>query len=491
MNTYPGTLITVSLDKIRAFDLNPRITRNPKYDEIKDSIKNRGLDLPPPVTQRPGEAHYIIANGGNTRLAILNELWLETHDKKYWNITCLFHPWPDSQSEEQGDLHCLLGHLVENEKRGTLTWIERALGVQKAAEMCHRIYGSLSQTELLQKLQQDGYPLSQSAYSRMIATINLLLPHIPELLYSGLPRLTAEKLLTLYSSALKAWENQYQTLSVAQQQHIPGFDDVFGMALAPFNAPLSDFTLEHVRDNLTGLISQTLGIDYNIVALATDASASRRNALLGTPAPVLPEFSEQRRWQPPPENSPSPVPTLPDIFSPATTPEENAPAQEEEPDNRVETDYGVPLSPVHTPSIATPPQTYTAPAINRTAPTSNDTIWTIDPVYDDPVSLASLTEQTAWELAGIAGLEHLIHPSPENGFQLAVAEIPLSNEARVYWQILSFIAGEDDGPATFWQQLILGSRSTPGLSDDGVIKIFQLIRLVRRLHEKQREGISS
>lgn len=88
----------VALDQLRAFDLNPRITRNPNYDEIKESIRHRGLEHPPQITQRPGELFYIIANGGNTRLAILNDLWLETHDKKYWNITCYFRKWGSDQS---------------------------------------------------------------------------------------------------------------------------------------------------------------------------------------------------------------------------------------------------------------------------------------------------------------------------------------------------------------------------------------------------------
>ena len=82
MNDDHGILRPVALNQLRAFDLNPRLTKNPEYDEIKESIRNRGLDYPPQITQRPGESFYIIANGGNTRLAILNELWLETHDKK-------------------------------------------------------------------------------------------------------------------------------------------------------------------------------------------------------------------------------------------------------------------------------------------------------------------------------------------------------------------------------------------------------------------------
>lgn len=64
MSNDQGQLMFVPLDQLRAFELNPRITRNPNYNEIKESVKNRGLDQPPQITQRPGEKHYIIASGG-------------------------------------------------------------------------------------------------------------------------------------------------------------------------------------------------------------------------------------------------------------------------------------------------------------------------------------------------------------------------------------------------------------------------------------------
>ena len=39
----------------------PRTTRNPKYDELKESIRHRGLDTPPPVTRRPGKTNTAFA----------------------------------------------------------------------------------------------------------------------------------------------------------------------------------------------------------------------------------------------------------------------------------------------------------------------------------------------------------------------------------------------------------------------------------------------
>ncbi|EKK5270378.1 ParB N-terminal domain-containing protein [Cronobacter dublinensis] len=78
MNNSMHTLITLPLKDLRPFDMNPRLTRNPDYEEIKASVRLRGLDHPPHITQRPGELFYIIANGGNTRLAVLNELRQES-----------------------------------------------------------------------------------------------------------------------------------------------------------------------------------------------------------------------------------------------------------------------------------------------------------------------------------------------------------------------------------------------------------------------------
>ena len=124
------TPMVVTLDELRPYELDPRLTRNPLYDDIKASIRERGLDAPPPITRRPGADHYIIRNGGNTRLAILRELWSETRDERFFRIACQFRPWP-----ERGEIVSLTGHLAENELHGGLSFIERALGVQKAREL--------------------------------------------------------------------------------------------------------------------------------------------------------------------------------------------------------------------------------------------------------------------------------------------------------------------------------------------------------------------
>jgi hypothetical protein len=52
------TPLVLGVDEVLPWEDNPRTTRNPRYDELKESIRNRGLDTPPPVTRRPGEEKY-------------------------------------------------------------------------------------------------------------------------------------------------------------------------------------------------------------------------------------------------------------------------------------------------------------------------------------------------------------------------------------------------------------------------------------------------
>ena len=126
------TPMVVTLNQLQAPDHDPRMKRNPPT-EIKASIREarpgRGASHP----AGPARDHYIIRNGGNTRLAILRELWSETRDERFFRISCLFRPWP-----ERGEIVALTGHLAENELRGGLTFIERALWRRKHASSTSR-----------------------------------------------------------------------------------------------------------------------------------------------------------------------------------------------------------------------------------------------------------------------------------------------------------------------------------------------------------------
>lgn len=169
---YPAQskYITVTLDKLRPYEHNPRKTRNPNFEMIKESIRRRGLDHKPNITQRPGEPFYIIADGGNTRIQALKELFTETQDQRFWSIECLYKPWKGGSADSvEAELDLLIGHLIENDTRADLTFIEKALGIQQAKEYYEQKLGkSLSSRELSSELEHDGYIIANTTVANLV-----------------------------------------------------------------------------------------------------------------------------------------------------------------------------------------------------------------------------------------------------------------------------------------------------------------------------------
>ena len=193
------TPMVVSLEQLHPYELNPRFIRNPLYDELKASIRERGLDQPPSITRRPNEQHFIIRNGGNTRLSILGELWQETREERFFRIHCLFRPW-------QSESHALLALdrviCMASSRSSSEHWLWRS------SRTCFKSLAPLSQRELSARLSQGGYPVSQSHISRMFEALEHLLPAIPQVLYAGLGKPAIERLITLRRRAESTW-NQY------------------------------------------------------------------------------------------------------------------------------------------------------------------------------------------------------------------------------------------------------------------------------------------
>jgi len=295
------TPMVVTLEQLRPYDLNPRITRNPLYEEIKASIRERGLDAPPAITRRPHEPHFIIRNGGNTRLSILNDLWSETRDERFFRIACLFRPW-----SARGEILSLTGHLAENELHGRLSFIERALGVEQAAALYEKETGkSLSQRELARRLSADGYPVTQSYISRMHDAVRYLLPAIPSLLYAGMGKAQIGQLIALHNAALESWIRH-----APKQQASSEFTELFQEILARFDADTAEFNLRRVQDELIAQVSKTLGVDYFALTLEIDDTEIRQRTVTREPeappaisprvsqAPVAPSAPQRNESSP-------------------------------------------------------------------------------------------------------------------------------------------------------------------------------------------------
>ncbi|WP_269972866.1 ParB family protein [Pseudomonas aeruginosa] len=275
------TPMVLTLDQVLPWHDNPRTTRNPKYDELKESIRHRGLDTPPPVTRRPGEDKYRIRNGGNTRLEILNELYKETGDERYFRFNCLFRPW----DKQRGEIIALTGHLAENDLKGDLKFIERAIGVKKAKVLYEQESGgeNISQRELARQLKADGYPVSQSHISKMLDTVEVLLPAIPSMLYSGLGVDRVSRILSLRKASLGCWKRLYSGEGI-------DFEMLFQDTLAIFDSSPDEFIFERFQDELIDQMKRPLGLRYDqiLLEITNGQQEQRRGTLVDLPAPAAP-----------------------------------------------------------------------------------------------------------------------------------------------------------------------------------------------------------
>ncbi|HAF5680376.1 TPA: hypothetical protein G8N93_005033 [Salmonella enterica] len=284
--------LILTLDEVAPNPDNPRTTRNPKYDEIKDSIRTRGLDTVPKVTRNPDipGAPYIFSDGGNTRYSVLRELYAETGDERFYRFHVLFKPWP-------GRLKCLVGHLAENDVRGDLTFIDKALGIRKARAIHEETLGrTVTLRELSELLRLEGYPIDNSTISRMEHAVEYLYPHLPVLLASGLGRPQVITLLNMRSGALDTW----QKYSVSMEP-LNSFDDVFGQTCELFDDP-ELYSLEMFRDELIGSLVKALphpSLNYDRWLIELDPKTQNQRALFGAPEPVAEHLilADQQAWQ--------------------------------------------------------------------------------------------------------------------------------------------------------------------------------------------------
>jgi len=506
------TPMVVTLDQLRPYDHDPRVTRNPVYSEIKASIRERGLDAPPAITRRPGEAHYIIRNGGNTRLAILRELWRETKDERFFRISCLFRPWP-----ARGEIVALTGHLAENELRGGLTFIERALGIEKAREFYEQESGqALSQSELARRLAADGYPVPQSHISRMNDAVRYLLPAIPALLYGGLGRHQVDRLAVLRKACERTWERRALGRIVAAE-----FATVFQDVLTQFDTQPDDFSLQRAQDELVGQMAELLDADYDTLALEINDSESRQRALVREPAAPTPPTAPVLPAPPlPPVSAPQPGPAL-SVWrdatkvappAPAGTPPAPLEVREDQHGQRDERLQGHIVTPAPTTERLQSIQRMVADQLGdklpdfavdalRAIPVQAgglypiSDVWYIDPGLDVPDHLRVHIAQLAREIAGEAAVADDIEASDSGvGFVCVAPAVgqakALTAFARAVLTLLHALSAAPapaDGldHARLTDELaavLLGHGGLPTrLSDAALVKLFRLLRLARRL----------
>lgn len=155
-----GSVSILSIEDVDFYEHNPRVSKNPKYAELRQSIAADGITNILTVTRRPGGTCYFPYGGGNTRLAIAKELHAEG-DSRFAQLRVVIKSW-------KSEFDVVAAHLVENENRGDTSFWEKALGVQTFKEEFekenpeHSLIGSELHRELHKRGMNFGVRMIQN-----------------------------------------------------------------------------------------------------------------------------------------------------------------------------------------------------------------------------------------------------------------------------------------------------------------------------------------
>ncbi|ENU8721860.1 ParB family protein [Salmonella enterica] len=499
---------------------NPRTSRNPRYDEIKASIKARGLDTVPKVTRDPdGDPNkYIFSDGGNTRYQILTELWHETGEERFFRIHVLVKPWP-------GRLQCVIGHLAENEVRGDLSFIEKARGVHKARIIYEeQLDKPVSMRELSKLLTEQGLPIDASSISRMESALTHLYPWMPDLLESGLGRPQINALLAIRQDAEKVWD-QFCLLSERSDKC---FTDVFGECCRKFNSP-ELWSPEMFRDEFIGDLLLALPhpeLNYDRWMMELDPGERKRRYHFGEPeeatrpqeavSPLstdsIQETSPGLDFVPPAASSEL-LPATPAVpqqdADSRVSPESNKEAPALLPRTEIQPDMyggspvisgddmGPGLSPDHDEtnsdealiSMLAPGPEDEGEALHPACHIAGDAIWSVPAYQDDIEHLQNMAFIMAWELGEKLGCEDEI--LPDRTSSLSSGYCAAGDNCSAPAAFLLSLAGccPAQCPATGMDVVLIGGsaqQDVPVLDDENAIKLLRLMRVMRRLRELQR-----
>jgi ParB family protein of integrating conjugative element (PFGI_1 class) len=268
--------MSLTLDDVIPYDRNPRIQMNPNYASIKESIRNRGLDDEPTITRRSLNEPLMIRSGGNTRLTILGELYKEYMElaqeaeksgnlseaqalkikaNEFYHFEWSYKPW-------DGETNALIGHMAENEERGAMIFIEKALAVKDLADIFNKEeVKPLSTRKLAEKITKSGWSIGQTSISLMVYTVRELSEKLKKALWAGMGKPQIVK--------LRALSNAYSTFCTSQLLPTDFFEKTWDEVLIVCDD--EELHIEAIRRYADQLISDELGIEYFTVTAEIDA----------------------------------------------------------------------------------------------------------------------------------------------------------------------------------------------------------------------------
>lgn len=153
--------------EIQVFNLNQRKSKNPRYEEIKESIRAKGVSEPLTIVQHPEDNSWVLSQGGQTRLLICRELYEETLEARF------LHP-PVRKAEYSSELNLCINHLIENDLRADNSFFEKAIAVSNIFRLLAEELGSEPTQDLLaERMAAEGLPIRRQSITAMLYAANI------------------------------------------------------------------------------------------------------------------------------------------------------------------------------------------------------------------------------------------------------------------------------------------------------------------------------
>lgn len=218
----------ISCFDIEVFHLNQRRSKNPKYDDIKESARSKGIQDPLHIVFHPEQNKWILSQGGQTRLLICRELYEETGSQSF------LYPATVKQSFTS-DLDLCINHLVENHLRGDNTFLETANAVVNIRKLVADSQGAEpTQEELAVEMSRCGMPIRRQSITAMLYLAETVSPNVSNQAFlDGVSRKVIDSIRVLRKSL---------------EQSIPN-DDFDAQLVAFINSRSDNVSLKSIRNH--------------------------------------------------------------------------------------------------------------------------------------------------------------------------------------------------------------------------------------------------
>lgn len=240
------SVIELNVNDVLIYEKNPRRHENQKYDEIKDSIRVRGVESALFVTKRPSTDRYMLAKGGKTRLLILQELAKE--DPSKWSR----HTFEEVPYVSESEI--LAAHLVENTGRSGMCFWDLAEGISELQTEIAKEQGKpISLRMLPDLLKERGVEINRD----ILTAAQFTLEHLQEIGQSWQEHLTFDQVRTTYRPELtalqKLWELAPNTIATE-------FDDLKNKAIEACTTK-HDYNPQLLIDYVIHKLAEPLGCE--------------------------------------------------------------------------------------------------------------------------------------------------------------------------------------------------------------------------------------